>query len=90
MIAQVERAAEVVRRLRNLIRLGRSETAPVTVPMANSVGIVPLQDHGHGRLLLGPEALDAERPAGYPAACVKQAHDRYPRGAMIGPTPLKL
>jgi signal transduction histidine kinase len=32
LIAQVERAAEVVRRLRNFIRLGRSETAPVTVP----------------------------------------------------------
>ena len=32
VIAQVERAAEVVRRLRNFIRLGRSETAPITVP----------------------------------------------------------
>jgi signal transduction histidine kinase len=32
LIAQVERAAEVVRGLRNFIRLGRSETAPVTVP----------------------------------------------------------
>jgi two-component system sensor kinase FixL len=31
LIVQVERAAEVVRRLRNFIRLGRSETAPVTV-----------------------------------------------------------
>jgi signal transduction histidine kinase len=33
LIAQVERAAEVVRRLRNFIRLGRNETAPVTVPI---------------------------------------------------------
>jgi signal transduction histidine kinase len=32
LIAQVERAAEVVRRLRDFIRLGRSETAPATVP----------------------------------------------------------
>ncbi len=32
LIAQVERTAEVVRRLRNFIRLGRSETAPVAVP----------------------------------------------------------
>lgn len=32
VIAQVERAAEVVRRLRNFIRLGRSETAPIAVP----------------------------------------------------------
>jgi signal transduction histidine kinase len=32
LIAQVERAAEVVRRLRNFIRLGRSEVAPATVP----------------------------------------------------------
>ena len=31
VIAQVERAAEVVRRLRNFIRLGRSETAPIAV-----------------------------------------------------------
>jgi two-component system, LuxR family, sensor kinase FixL len=31
VIAQVERAAEVVRRLRNFIRLGRSETGPVAV-----------------------------------------------------------
>jgi signal transduction histidine kinase len=31
VIAQVERAAEVVRRLRNFIRLGRSETAPIPV-----------------------------------------------------------
>jgi signal transduction histidine kinase len=31
LIAQVERAAEVVRRLRNFIRLGRSETAPVAM-----------------------------------------------------------
>lgn len=31
-VAQVERAAEVVRRLRELIRLGRSELAPVGVP----------------------------------------------------------
>src|SRR5690349_14110029 len=31
VIAQVERAAEVVRRLRNFIRLGRSETAPIDV-----------------------------------------------------------
>jgi C4-dicarboxylate-specific signal transduction histidine kinase len=30
-VAQVERAAEVVRRLRGLIQLGRSEVAPVTV-----------------------------------------------------------
>jgi two-component system, LuxR family, sensor kinase FixL len=34
-ISQVERAAEVVRRLRNFIRLGRSETAP-TAPAAPS------------------------------------------------------
>jgi two-component system, LuxR family, sensor kinase FixL len=32
VIAQVERAAEVVRRLRNFIRLGRSETSSVAVP----------------------------------------------------------
>lgn len=32
VIAQVERAGEVVRRLRNFIRLGRSETAPIAVP----------------------------------------------------------
>jgi signal transduction histidine kinase len=32
VIAQVERAAEVVRRLRNFIRLGRSEAAPIAVP----------------------------------------------------------
>jgi two-component system, LuxR family, sensor kinase FixL len=32
LIAQVERAAEVVRRLRNFIRLGRSETAAITLP----------------------------------------------------------
>jgi C4-dicarboxylate-specific signal transduction histidine kinase len=32
VIAQVERAAEVVRRLRNFIRLGRSETTPIAVP----------------------------------------------------------
>ena len=32
VIVQVERAAEVVRRLRNFIRLGRSEIAPVAVP----------------------------------------------------------
>ena len=32
VIAQVERAAEVVRRLRNFIRLGRSETSAVAVP----------------------------------------------------------
>jgi signal transduction histidine kinase len=32
LIAQVERAAEVVRRLRNFIRLGRTETASVAVP----------------------------------------------------------
>jgi signal transduction histidine kinase len=32
VIAQVERAAEVVRRLRDFIRLGRSETTPVAVP----------------------------------------------------------
>jgi two-component system, LuxR family, sensor kinase FixL len=32
VIAQVERAAEVVRRLRDFIRLGRSETAPIAVP----------------------------------------------------------
>ena len=32
VIAQVERAAEVVRRLRNFIRLGRSETFAVAVP----------------------------------------------------------
>lgn len=31
VIAQVERAAEVVRRLRNFIRLGRSEVAPIAV-----------------------------------------------------------
>jgi signal transduction histidine kinase len=31
LIVQVERAAEVVRRLRNFIRLGRSDTAPVAV-----------------------------------------------------------
>ncbi len=31
VISQVERAAEVVRRLRNFIRLGRSETGPITV-----------------------------------------------------------
>jgi two-component system, LuxR family, sensor kinase FixL len=31
VIAQVERVAEVVRRLRNFIRLGRSETGPVAV-----------------------------------------------------------
>jgi two-component system, LuxR family, sensor kinase FixL len=31
VIAQVERAADVVRRLRNFIRLGRSETAPIAV-----------------------------------------------------------
>jgi two-component system, LuxR family, sensor kinase FixL len=31
LIAQVERAAEVVRRLRNFIRLGRSETVPTSV-----------------------------------------------------------
>jgi two-component system, LuxR family, sensor kinase FixL len=31
LIAQVERAAEVVRRLRNFIRLGRSETSPAPV-----------------------------------------------------------
>ncbi len=31
VISQVERAAEVVRRLRNLIRLGRSETAAISV-----------------------------------------------------------
>lgn len=31
VISQVERAAEVVRRLRNFIRLGRSEAGPVTV-----------------------------------------------------------
>jgi signal transduction histidine kinase len=31
LIAQVERAAEVVRRLRNFIRLGRNETAPIAV-----------------------------------------------------------
>jgi signal transduction histidine kinase len=35
LIAQVDRAAEVVRRLRNFIRLGRSETAPT--PMARLV-----------------------------------------------------
>jgi two-component system, LuxR family, sensor kinase FixL len=32
VISQVERAAEVVRRLRNFIRLGRSETGPIPVP----------------------------------------------------------
>ncbi len=32
LIAQVERTAEVVRRLRNFIRLGRSETASIAVP----------------------------------------------------------
>jgi signal transduction histidine kinase len=32
LIAQVERAAEVVRRLRNFIRLGHSETAHISVP----------------------------------------------------------
>src|SRR5262245_4648990 len=32
VIAQVERAAEVVRGLRNFIRLERSETAPIAVP----------------------------------------------------------
>ena len=31
VISQVERAAEVVRRLRNFIRLGRSETSPISV-----------------------------------------------------------
>jgi signal transduction histidine kinase len=31
VISQVERAAEVVRRLRNFIRLGRSETSPIAV-----------------------------------------------------------
>lgn len=31
VIAQVERAAEVVRRLRNFIRLGQSDTAPIAV-----------------------------------------------------------
>lgn len=31
-VAQVERAAEVVRRLRDLIRLGRSELAPTSIP----------------------------------------------------------
>jgi two-component system, LuxR family, sensor kinase FixL len=31
VISQVERVAEVVRRLRNFIRLGRSETAPIAV-----------------------------------------------------------
>ena len=32
LLGQVDRAAEVVRRLRNLIRLGRSETAPAELP----------------------------------------------------------
>jgi two-component system, LuxR family, sensor kinase FixL len=32
LLAQVQRAAEVVRRLRNFIRLGRSEMAPIAVP----------------------------------------------------------
>ena len=36
VIAQVERAAEVVRRLRNFIRLGRSETSPI--PVARLLG----------------------------------------------------
>jgi C4-dicarboxylate-specific signal transduction histidine kinase len=31
LVAQVERAAEVIRRLRNFIRLGRSETVPASV-----------------------------------------------------------
>lgn len=40
VIAQVERAAEVVRRLRNFIRLGRSETAPIGVPQLVDEAVV--------------------------------------------------
>jgi C4-dicarboxylate-specific signal transduction histidine kinase len=50
VIAQVERAAEVVRRLRNFIRLGQSDTAPIAVPQlvdeAVSYCQVELDRHG--------------------------------------------
>ncbi len=41
--AQVERAAEVVRRLRDLIRLGRSELAPTHVPVVVEKALELLQ-----------------------------------------------
>ena len=41
-IAQVERAAEVVRRLRNFIRLGRSEAVAVAVRAADRAGAAAL------------------------------------------------
>jgi signal transduction histidine kinase len=50
VITQVERAAEVVRRLRNFIRLGRSDTAPVAVATlvneAASYCAAELDSHG--------------------------------------------
>jgi two-component system, LuxR family, sensor kinase FixL len=50
VISQVERAAEVIRRLRNFIRLGRSETAAVSVAQLVNEAVlhchVELEAHG--------------------------------------------
>jgi signal transduction histidine kinase len=61
-VAQVERAAEVVRRLRDLIRLGRSERAPVTVPRMVDETLELLQSEIDGSGIRIERRLPADLP----------------------------